>query len=77
MGVVIDKIVDICVRVGSLVSPVVCNSNPEGFVIDEIDDVISVSHTCTCIHACTVYMLCRTQHVEVLLNHYWCAVGVV
>ena len=33
MGVVINEVVDVCVSVGKMVSPVVCNSSPEGFIL--------------------------------------------
>lgn len=33
VGVVIDEAIDVCVHVGEMVSPVVCNSSPEGFML--------------------------------------------
>ena len=43
VGRIIMEVVDACVSVGRMVSPVVCNTSPEGFVLSEDDSLLDRS----------------------------------
>ena len=60
MGVVIDEVIDISVCIGKMVSPVVCNSSPEGFILPVLDQTVQD---------------CNTQHNDKVINPSTCIRG--
>ena len=70
VGRIIMEVVDACVSVGRMVSPVVCNTSPEGFVLSEDDDASALLDKNTVSYS-TISFKGRPVHVIMYpVRHY-------